>query len=288
MKIHEFTATKAEETFRVSKSAQELIITRTSRLAIFAAGLLSGLPERISAEITNAHRNREEQGDRIPLSEIAFWGQFGRGPITETVPTNWINDANFGLGDEDGGAGALTTVTTKVHYYLSQSGPIELVAEDQFNVTMTNLVIGATYSIESPEMPVVATYANELYRYERSTILGSDTSKEIFTAGAAGIIIPNDPSAIQRIVATIQIDENTTKQVNWSLPELLATQSQANPHVSQLQVTSVHPREREVRLVASGTAELLQVSLNHMPKIEIHTTLGREVKYTVVRSVTRG
>lgn len=280
MIIQEFTVLpgQTEKTFRVQKSTQELLISRTGKLSILALGMLLGLPEKISTEITHPVRKRVTQADREPLSHIAAWAQFGRGPIVETAPASGLAEVGFGTAEAVGGA----VVKTQTRYYINQSGPLEIDTDDQFNVTISGLVVGSTYVIESPEMPVQPAYSQMLYNYNISRILENDRQKSIATGGCVGLVLPNDPLTIERVVMTIQVDENTTKDCTWSLNELLSVQSDANPNVAVMTYTSPNANARGSVSVPSGTSDLLVVSLNHVRSIEIHTTLGRTLDYTLI------
>jgi hypothetical protein len=284
--IQQFTVTNETETtqtFRVQKSAQELQFNRTGPIAILTMGMALGLPEKISTEITHPVRKRKTQADLIPLSHIAAWAQFGRGPIVETAAATGLADPDFGIPN----SGSTAQILTQTRYYLNASGPIEIDQEDQFTVKLSGLVIGCTYRIDAPEMPVIPAYSQQFYKYEESLILGTDREKSIFTAGCVGLIIPNNPLAIERVVMTIQVDETTTKDCTWSLAELLAVQADANPQVAVMNYTSNRANARSTAFVQAGTSDLLVISLNHVRNVEIHNFLGQQVNYTLVSVADR-
>lgn len=284
--IQEFTVApgQTEATFRIQKSAQHLLIKRIASLSIIAAGLLLGLPEKVSAEVSHPARKRFVQGDRVPLSHTSAWAQFGRGPVVEIAPATSLADSGFG----EVRIGVANSITTTVHYYLNQSGAVELVSDDQFTITITNLVPGAHYVISAPEMPVLPMTANKLYKYDTSLILANDREKELFVAGFAGLILPNNPAAIERVTFTIVVDDQgTQKEESYPLDELLAVQADANPVVVTMNYTSPNVAARSTVNMTSITSDLLVISLNNCTKVDVQTVLGQEVMYTLIKVADR-
>jgi hypothetical protein len=286
-KILEFTVAPGatERTFRVTKSVQHLLMRRTGTLAILAAGLLLGLPEKVSAEISHPVRKRVVGCDRIPLSHIAAFNQFGRGPIVETAPAAGLADALFGSIRE--GANASQQITTEVHYYISQDGPLEILSDDDFSITLTGLVVGATYTIFAPEQPVMPASASSYTNYERSLVLAGETQKDVYTADCIGMILPNRPDVLERLVMTFNMDGSSEKESEYPLDELLAVQADANPFVTVMNYTSPNVNARSSVSTSSGNADLLIMKFQHVNRIELHTVLGQQLEYTLVRNLDR-
>jgi hypothetical protein len=285
--IQEFTAQpgETEKTFMVQKTTQELRVKRVSTVAVLLVGLVLGFPEKVSAEITNPVRKRVTGSERIPLSHIAAWGQHGRGPIVESAAAAGLADVDFGEGG--GTVAPARLVTTEIHYYLNQVGPMEIATDDQMAITITGLVPGASYKIYAPGIPVNPATAQQMYVYEQSLILPGDREKTLYTSQACGLILPNAPTKIVRFVFAFLLPDGTEKEETLLLEDLLAVQSDANPFYGVMSFESEFVNARSTVLMPSGKSDLLVVSLNHVTRVEVHTVLGEQVEYTLVKVVDR-
>lgn len=266
--ISQFTAKAGEKKqLRLTKPVQQLTIRRTvpMALALATAGLDDAFPERLAAEITHPSRKRADGGSDLPLGLLAMWGQYLTGPITETVT----------------GTGDLAQVTVEVTYFLNQSSPVELTSEDQFFVNFEGLVNGAAYEVWAPEQPVFYPAASCYYNYEVERILASDREKVLYTADAVGLLIPNRPDKIKEVRVSYLVDGRNVECVH-DLRELLIQAQRKNPFISVLNSAS-----GPSRFSYTSDAAYILLSLNFVPQVEIHTALGQEVDYMLVKVLDR-
>jgi hypothetical protein len=252
---------------RLTKPVQQLTLRRTAivALALATAGLDDAFPERIAAEITHPSRKRVDGGSDLPLGLLAMWGQYLTGPITETV---------IGSGDQ-------ARVTTEVTYFLNQSSPIDLTSEDQFFVKFEGLITGADYEVYAPEQPVLYPAATCFYNYEMERILASDREKSLSTADCCGLIIPNSPDKIKEVRMTYLVDGRLVENV-YPLRELLIQAQRKNPFVGVLNSAT-----GATRFSFTSDAAYILLALNFVPQVEIHTALGQEVDYMLVKVLDR-
>ncbi|MGI4872025.1 MAG: hypothetical protein ACRYFX_12710 [Janthinobacterium lividum] len=277
MQLHTFTASpgNTETSFKIEQSIQELDTVRTGPVSVFALGLLAGLPEIISTEITHPVRDRARGADNVPLAYPLLWGQHGRGPLLETVEV-----------PNQPGDGLLTYVL-KARYYIGDQGPIEILADDHFTVTVRNLIPGCTYDFYGPEQQLLGEHANKYLDYEMGIILATDRDRRLQVAGKQGIIFPNRPDIIQDIILTT-VDGNGNKaDKKLVMEEMTAAQTDANPNVLQLQYKSADPAKRDTDFMDSASADLVLIMFNGVQSILIDNILGNELRYVIVSNVDR-
>lgn len=254
---------------RLTKPVQQLTIRRSLSIAhalsVTSNGLSLALPETVTMEITHPSRKRVDGGTVVPLAMVALWSQYLRGPIAESQT----------------GAGDAAVVTSEVHYFLNQSSPIELSSEDQFFVTLAGLVGGADYEVYAPEQPILVPNHTKFYNYELVRILASDREKTLMTANHVGLMIPNAPEKISEVRITYLLQGGGQKEEVYTLRELLSQAQQANPFVSVLNTPG------GTRFSLSQDANYILLSLNFVPQVEIHTVLGQEVDYMLVKVLDR-
>lgn len=278
------TATASDNTLsvRLTKAVAHIELRRFGTLSVLTAGLLAGLPETVSAEITHPTRERARPADRIQLGHIALYGQHGRGPIVEILPATTVQNPD---GSVAVNADGTQMYALSVKYYLNDNGPIEVLADDHFTVTIEGLVAGAQYELHAPEMPVLPQYANSYNKFEQGIILENDRERMIQTAGKTAIMIPNTPAAIERILLTFNINGVKTQQ-EFSLYELLQAQADKNPVITVLSVTGTAAQRRTLQQM-SASADLFLLDLGVISAIQIDTVLGQRLVYTVVSVATR-
>jgi hypothetical protein len=284
--LKEFTATATQRdfSFRIEKALQHIDVQRISGTSVTRAGLIDGLPEIISAEITHPTRSRVRNANDTPLSHMALWAQHARGPISEAY---------------DGGVG-LAEYDTRFKYYLNDNGPVEILADDHFVVKFEGCIVGATYRIYGPEQQVVALEANRYFSYETAVILASDRERNLSAQGKQGIILPNDLSAIERVVLRVADADGNVAETELDLFELMAVQADTNPFTSVLydlanldQIRSQQAQGemlpgsssglvRTSVLAPSTYADLFLIMFTGVQSIQIDTVLGHEVKYTII------
>jgi hypothetical protein len=285
MKITEFTVLPGgptEKTFRVETSVQHLRFKRISKLAIAQVGLLAGLPERVTVEVNHPTRRRIQVGQGVAMSHYAAWAQYGRGPIVETAQYADSLQPHFGTLQFDGSG----VVTVEFSIFLNDGGPIELLADDQCMVTLRNLLVG-TYEVWNPDQPILAPNAQEFISMERSLILEDTLSKPLVCAGYQGIILPNTPSAIESIVLDYNMGDGRTEQSEYVLEELMDAQDDVNPAFSVINYTGPNLSDIDSDLIPAGRADLLVLDFKHIVGLEIKSTLGQRVEYTMVRVADR-
>lgn len=280
---------QTEATIRIQKSAQHLIIGRTSTLAIIALGLALGLPETLTAEISHPVRKRVELFDRVPLSVPAIWAQYGRGPIAEFANFSASTAANFGtvavLGAE-----AAANVRVEACVFLNDLGPLELLSDDQFTLTIKNLVPGAIYDISAPEMPILPAYSQQYYKYEQSLILENDRDRKIFVKGVDGLILPNlADDVITRLKIEWLVDGLTgeTREEELSMHELLTSQESANPSFNCIHYRSAKPAEVDTDFAPSRFSDYLLLDTKSMISVTLYKALGKLITYTTVQVADR-
>jgi hypothetical protein len=268
MLLHTFTATagNTETSFKIEQSIQELDINRTGPISLFALGLLLGLPEIISTEITHPVRDRARGADNVYFAYPAFWAQHGRGPILESVNVD----------------SATPQYEVSYRYYIGDQGPIEILAEDHFTVTVRNMVPGATYQFHGPEQQLDGLSANKYLQYDAGIILQTDRDRRLQVTGKQGIIFPNRPDVIQDIILTT-VDSNGNKaDKKLDMFELTSIQTDQNPNVVQIQYKSADPAKRDTDFADSKSADLLLIMFNGVTSILIDNILGNELRYAVV------
>lgn len=267
MLLHTFTATaeNTETEFKIEQSIQELDWTRTGPISVFALGLLLGLPEIISTEITHPVRDRARGADNVPYSHPTFWAQHGRGPLLESVVVE-----TPGVYTLDG------------RYYIGDQGPIEILADDRFRVVVRGCVPGCTYEFFGPEQQLNGAQANRYIKYDTGLILPTDRDRRLSVVGKQGIIFPNRPDIIQDIILTT-VDANGNKaDKKLVMEEITAAQTDANPNVLQLQHRSADPAKRDTDFMDSASADLVLIMFNGVTSLLIDNNLGYELRYTIV------
>jgi len=277
---------QTEATIRVQKSTQHLIIGRISTLAIAAVGLALGLPETFTAEITHPVRERAEFFDRIPHAIPAIWAQYGRGPICEFAQAAGLSNAAFGT-VAVAGADASQQVFVETIVFINDLGPVELVTDDQFNLTIKGLLPGATYIISAPEMPILPLYANLYYKYEQALILENDRDRTIFTKGIDGLILPNvGEDTITRVKLNFQVDENTTREEEFSMAELRSSQESANPSFSAIYYSGT-AATADSKFAPSRKADYLLLDTKSMVSVTVYKALGKLITFTTIKVADR-
>jgi hypothetical protein len=284
-KITEFTVVpgQTEKTFRVEKSVQHLRFVRHSGFSIATLGLLAGLPERVTVEITHPTRRRIQGGQGVSMAHYAAWAQYGRGAIVETFVGNAQDFISFNMGVLPEGSQA---VKTEFNIFLNDGGPIELLADDQCMVTVRGLLAGK-YEVYNPNQPVIPPNAQEYLSMERALILEDTLSKPLVCAGYQGIILPNDPSAIEAIIIDYNMGEGRTEQSEYTLDELMDAQDDVNPHFSEFHYDAFGIVDDISLLRPAGQADLLVLDFKHITNLEIKSVLGRRVEYTMARVADR-
>ena len=266
--VSQFVGSAVPVPIRLSKPVKMLTIRRLSSVSLTLAGLDAGLPEIISMEITHPSRKRAEGATDFPLSMLAMWGQYLQGPIIERELAA-------------GGEGGLQ-YQTEVHYFLNQSSSIEVTSEDQFFANIKGQVPGATYEVYAPETPIMMPNQTKFYNYEQVRILGSDREKRIAVADCVGMFIPNAPDAITEVRITYDLGGGQTKECVYTIRELLSQAQQANPVVAAL--TRINGFQSAA---FTQDANYILLSLNFVPTVEIHTVIGQEVDYALVKVIDR-
>jgi hypothetical protein len=273
MTLHTFTASagNTETSFKIEQSIQELDIKRTGPISLFLLGLGLGLPEIISTEITHPVRDRARGADNVMICDPAFWAQHGRGPMLETVNVD----------------AATPVYTLNFRYYIGDQGPIEILAEDHFTVTVRNLVPGATYEFHGPEQQLDGMQANKYIQYEPGIILPTDRDRRLQVTGKQGIIFPNRPEVIQDIILTTVDAQGNKADKKLDMFEIATAQTDANPNIAQLQYQSADPTKRDSDFMDSANADRLLIMFNGVTSFLIDNLLGNELRYCVVSVVER-
>lgn len=284
--LKEFTATPENRTFsvRVEKALQHIDVQRISKISVTQSGLVLGLPELVSAEITHPVRSRVRNANDTPFAHIALWAQHGRGPIQEIYQRT---------------DGTMNVYDTRFKYYLNDLGPVEILADDHFVIKIEDCIPGATYRIYGPEQQVIGGEANRYFSYETAIILPTDRERTLAAAGKQGIILPNRPDAIERVVIRVSDKQGNVSENELDLFELMAVQADSNPFVSVLtdapedQLHSFLPPNgipgdgpiasiRSNVFSPSQYADLFLLMFNDVQSIQIDLKLGQELKYTMI------
>jgi hypothetical protein len=283
-KITEFTVApgQTEKTFKIEKSVQHLRVIRRSGRLVALLGLLNGLSERITVEVTHPTRRRIQNGQGVLMSHYAAWAQYGRGPIQEKFIGSASEFANF----SDGYISPEPVVEIEFNLFLNDAGPMELLADDQAMATLRGLVPGS-YEVWNPDQPVIPANAQEYISMERALILEDTLSKPLTTVGFQGIVIPNDPEAIEEIVIDYDMGEGRTEQSTYQLEELMAAQAEVNPHFTEFTYDAPGLKDDFYQAPPAREADLLVLDFKHIKGLEIKSVLGKRVEYTMVRVADR-
>jgi hypothetical protein len=261
MLLTQFAGNAGRQKIRIVNPVMGLTIRRTGSVSITRVGLAAGLPEVLAMEITHPSRRRADGGDRLPAGMVALWGQFLRGPITETLAEGNV-------------------ITTEFNYFLNEKSALELTSEDQCYVVIEPAA-GFTYEIHAPESPVVAPYGQSIYNYELQRVPSDLREKVIYTSGCAGLILPNNPALFERFEVVVNLGDGGQDELPLSLADLRTQSQRANPFVSVLDTST----DTDVALTQS--ADYLLLSLNMVASVKIYNKLGAEFDFMLIRVLDR-
>lgn len=282
------TAQDSKISLRLEKAVQHIDLVRYAPLSVLVAGLINGLPESVSFEIAHPVRERVRPCNRVDLEFIALWAQHGRGCIMEVSPAE--NRGNTG---PDGrlsphGADHEGLYRLRVRYYLNDLGALEILADDHAQLEIEGLVADSFYQLYSPEMPVVAATAQQYTEFETGLVLATDRERNFSTVGRAGLILPNRPDLIQRIMLTFARANGASDTKEYTIEEFMATQADINPVVLKLNYDSFQVNQRDTLDMTGDRASLFLIDFAlGITNVQLDTVLGSEFRYCFVSQKQR-
>jgi hypothetical protein len=272
--------------FPVDRNCSRLLLKRFSPLSLMG-GLASGAPERVVANI-RTHNNDVEEVFRLePLLShiVAYSAAINNTPVYE-----------LGLLDGGGSAAAIgidlagaDVLTSKYLSYLfldlTKKGDagialgVNITADDDFGVLVSNMLADTTYVLESVEEPLTGT---NILSYTSINMIAGQKSRLINVDALEALVLPATTA-----IHTIKVQYAVGKPVEYTVEQLKITNAQAfEDEVYQLNYASAGVLDKP-NTISPLTSELLVLMLHNVVSIELVTD-GTQLEFTQVVNRQRG